>query len=167
MNLLDLAKKQFGDLSDNEVKLFEAVQKDGDAHFWEDAQTLATLNPAKDDLPELRAECVAWLLTDKCAVNKVTHRGVTICGARLVGKMDASFARFPWQFRLLKCHIPSELTLQDASFGLLNFMGSVLDDGLNADRMHVSGSVFFRNEFMALGEVRLLGADIGGNLECV
>jgi hypothetical protein len=167
MNLLELAKKRFDDLSDNEVKLFEAVQKDGDADFWEDARTWATLTPTKDALPELRAECLAWLLTDKRAVNKVTHRGVTICGARLVGKMDASFARFPWQFRLAKCHVSEEIILQDASFGLLNFMGSVLDGGLNADRMHVSGSVFLRNGFKALGGVRLLGADIGGNFECV
>ncbi len=40
-------------------------------------------------------------------------------------------------------------------------------DALSADGMKVKGSVFLRNGFSAEGEVRLLGAEIGGNLDCV
>ena len=37
---------------------------------------------------------------------------------------------------------------------------------LNADRLKTAGGVFLSDGFRAEGEVRLLGADIGGNLEC-
>ena len=37
---------------------------------------------------------------------------------------------------------------------------------LHADGVKVKGNVFFRDGFKASGEVRLLGADIGGGLEC-
>ena len=37
---------------------------------------------------------------------------------------------------------------------------------LAADRLKTASSLFLRGGFTAKGEVRLLGADIGGNLEC-
>ncbi len=53
------------------------------------------------------------------------------------------------------------------------FVGVASDDGgprsvkaLIADRLVVRGSVFLTHRFFASGEVRLVGARIGGNLEC-
>ncbi len=44
----------------------------------------------------------------------------------------------------------------------INPMGKAI----NADRLNVKGCVFLSKGFKAEGEVRLLGAEIGGNLEC-
>ena len=46
---------------------------------------------------------------------------------------------------------------------------SIDPDGraLFADGIHVKGNVFLRNGFKAKGEVRLPGANIGGNLDCI
>lgn len=37
---------------------------------------------------------------------------------------------------------------------------------LNGDRLRVGGSIFLRNDFISRGEIRLLGAQIGGDLDC-
>jgi hypothetical protein len=165
MELLELAKQRFDDLTDNEVMLFEGIQKEGVVRFLE-GQAFKTLDPSKNDLPELRAECLAWLLTDKRAVGRVSHRGVTIHGARLVGELDASFTQFQWQFRLFKCDIPSGVILQDASFGLIRFSGSRVAE-FCADGIRVAADMFLDNGFVSNGEVRLLGAVIGGDLTCL
>ena len=47
---------------------------------------------------------------------------------------------------------------------LLNLTGS-WTGAIGADGLKVKGSLFLRNGFHAEGEVRLLGATIGGNLD--
>jgi hypothetical protein len=65
------------------------------------------------------------------------------------------------------------VTLMGASAKTLNFGGThIVDqdsggDSLIAERMSTSGGLFLRNDFSAAGTVRLLGASIGGNLDCI
>ncbi|MUM77314.1 hypothetical protein GKC30_06690 [Pseudodesulfovibrio sp. F-1] len=162
MTLLKLAKERFGDLTEVEEKLFLDIQMDGMAIFLDD---LEDIDPSTADLPELPAECVAWLLTDRKVGELITHRGVTVVGARLTGVLDASFARFPWQVNLFHCHVSEGLNLREASLGLLRLSRSHVG-WLSADGMGVSGDVFLGQGFTACGEVRFLGASIGGDLEC-
>jgi len=44
--------------------------------------------------------------------------------------------------------------------------GCCVEAGIAGDRLHCEGGVFLRNGFRATGEVRLLGAEIGGDLDC-
>lgn len=162
MTLLELAKERFEDLTENEEKLFSEIQKTGVAVFHEKWENI---DPSTADLPELRAECVAWLLTDRKAVELITHRGVTVAGARLNGKLDASFSRFPLQLGLIGCRVPGRVVLLDASFGLLKLSRSHVG-GICADRMQVYGDVLLDEGFISDGEVHLLGSSIGGILAC-
>ncbi len=178
--LLDLVPESLLPLSKTEKALCVAAQKSGWAYFTKSNQCLdewgqgnihaLPRNPSKaKNLPVIRAEVVAWILTDKRAHEFLTHTGLTICGARIEGELDASFAVLPWQFRLLRCFVPGGMLLQDAEFGLLNFEGSHVHgvgDALNADRIQVKGGVFLRNGFAAVGQVRFLGADVGGDFDC-
>jgi hypothetical protein len=74
-------------------------------------------------------------------------------------------ARCPIRLALQYCHLAETPDLTAASLPELGLSGSVLP-GLNADRLVVTGGCFLRDGFTASGEVRLLGADIGGNLDC-
>ena len=49
--------------------------------------------------------------------------------------------------------------------GSLTLTGSEVSD-INADAADIKGSVFLKQGFKATGEVRLLGAQIGGDLDC-
>ena len=109
---------------------------------------------------------IVWACTDKKAREHVTHQGVTVFGARVVGELDLRFGDFPYQFRLMFCHILEPISLEDAKLGLLRLSGSLLKKGLNADRITVGGSVYLDEGFQAKGEVRLPGARIGGQLGC-
>lgn len=69
--------------------------------------------------------------------------------------------------RLLNTQIGGNLECDRGAFinpPKKNFPGSGI--ALYADGISIEGSVFLRNGFRAEGEVRLLGAQIGGTLEC-
>ncbi len=165
--LLELAQARFPDLSDAERRLFEAavtgVIEDYCAPHSEDT------DPAQaekwGESRTLRAECIAWLCTDPKARPLVTHRGIQLRGARLDGDLDLSFARIPFPLRLLKSACPRTINVQNATLPALyltwTHIGSLTGDGLR-----VGGDVFLRDGFTATGEVRLVGASIGGMLSC-
>jgi len=163
MTLLKLARERFGKLEKTEKKLFSDIEDRGQADFCDD---WTKLDPSTADLPELRAECVAWLLTDRKAGELISHRGVTVVGARLTGVLDASFARFPWQFGLIGCHVPEGVVLQDASVHSLDLSGSHVKE-VKGDGMCVAGDVSLCKNFVSCKDVRLPGASIGGDLACV
>lgn len=48
----------------------------------------------------------------------------------------------------------------------MTFQGSLLSGGMEADELQCEGGLHLRDGFKATAEVRLLGARIGGNLDC-
>jgi hypothetical protein len=67
---------------------------------------------------------------------------------------------------LVGCRLMAKLSLIDGQIPLLDLSGSwVLS--LDADRLDVTGSIFLRQGFHAQGEVWLLGAHVGGNVDCM
>jgi sRNA-binding regulator protein Hfq len=165
--LIDLAKEKFGQLTEAETKLFESAaigepadcsasdEKDNDpanAANWPKARTI-------------RAKCITWLCTKPKALALVTHKGIQVRGTRIDGEIDLKFARIPFPLYFDKCAFPELINLQNAKIPALNLAGTHTGP-IKADSLKVDGSVFLRNGFMAEGEVRLLIATIGGNLEC-
>jgi sRNA-binding regulator protein Hfq len=162
-SLLELAREKFGELSEAEEKLFEATEKGEVAEISKpDKRT----DLSKVVLPVIRADRLVWLMTDRRARRRVTHKGVTVVGARIEGEIDLSFVDWPGPFSLLSCQTPSGLMLQNASFGLLHF-GGTHTGPINADGITVKGDVFLRDGLSAQGKVRFLGAAIGGDFSCV
>ncbi|MFZ0246623.1 hypothetical protein [Candidatus Binatus sp.] len=72
---------------------------------------------------------------------------VALLGATIGGNLDATGGTF-----------------KRPNGNALNPDGTKNETALNADRVEVAGGVFLRNGFHAEGEVRLVGAAIGGNL---
>ena len=121
---------------------------------------------AWDDGRSVRAEVIYALAVGTNPAWPVHAKGVRIRGAKIVGALDFEAATLRCPLALLGCYIAEPVTLRGATIPALYLNGSHLP-GLSADGVNVRGDVFLRKGFTAAGEVRLLGAQIGGQLACV
>lgn len=86
--------------------------------------------------------------------------------------LDFTAVHIDTRLDLIQFHCHGELLLLDAHInGPLNAGGAHLEapngKALTADRIVITGDCYLRNGFSSQGEVRLLGAEIGGNLSCI
>jgi hypothetical protein len=116
---------------------------------------------------KVRADFLRFLLLGGDEQAPVHERGVQLRGAWIEGKLDLTDCLVPSSMWLLRCCFTEELIARDAQIhGTLSLQGSELTHGLRADRLNCAGGVFLRGRFKALGQVRLNGAQIGGDLSC-
>ncbi len=96
-----------------------------------------------------------------------THeRGIHLQGAWISNSLDLEGCNIPKGLILTKCYFEDRAVFRSAHFhGLLNLNGSQLP-GLEGDRLVTDESFFMRDGFVATEAVRLIGAQIGGNLDC-
>jgi len=113
---------------------------------------------------QIRAEFLAWLCTNEHAQKHIPTRGIQVRGADITGPLHLSFVKTPFVLSLAQCRLET-VVLINAEVSLLNLRGSVVA-GISADGLVVKNDVLLRNGFKANGEVRLPGAQIGGNLDC-
>jgi len=166
--LINLARTRFSNLTESEFKLLHSVTT-GDVarcgHPTDDNQN----NPESADSwgPErgIRAELIRWLCVNRDAANLIDPRGILIYAARIDGALDLSFASIGLRLHFARCRITDRINLRFAQLDGLAMNGSVTT-GIDGDGLTVRGDVNLRNGFCARGEVRLLGADVGGNLDC-
>ena len=165
--LLDLAVGKFGTLSQAEKKLFEAVANGKSADCSADSEE--DNDPADadkwDDERVMKADRIAWLCTDPQASALVTYRGIVVEGARIDGKLDLEFVRIPFPLYFEKSAFPAGIDLHNAEICEL-YLGGTYTGPIRADGLKVERNVLLDNEFKAEGEVCLLGATIGGQLDC-
>ena len=153
------------DLTDAEKELVEKVKK---GEPW--------IRTTKEDGFDDPANGASWGLerTIRAEViyalavgdNPEVHaKGVQILGAKIDGPLDLEGARIPHPLVLAWCFIGEPITLRDADALSVSLVGSRVA-GIEADRLRARGSVLLRQGFHGTGEVQLVGAKIGGNLEC-
>lgn len=117
---------------------------------------------------KVRAPFLRFLLLGGDYQAPVHERGVRLQGAYIVDRLDLGGCEIPSNITLKNCLFLALLNAQDAQVkGLLTLEGSGLSHGLNADRLQCAGGVFLRYGFQAKGGTRLLGAEIGGGLDCI
>jgi hypothetical protein len=119
-----------------------------------------------DDDCEVRAGLLRYLITGGCGRCKVHDWGVQLVGAYISGRLDLSFVTAKGATGLINCRFEEGVMALQARFEFLALTGSHLP-GLNAQGVKVTGPVFLQGGFSAEGEVRLSGAEIGGQLSCV
>jgi hypothetical protein len=172
-SLEDLARKKFPDLSEAEKGVVQAAPNGNVADCHRDLgggddPANADGTPEAPDVkwPEarnVRGDLIRWLCVDREAREQVDPRGVRIGGARITGRLDLSSTNVLFPLVLFACRLEQDLLLNWSKMPLLSLEGSwtaaIVADGLN-----VEGGVFLRNRYHAEGEVRLLGATIGGDL---
>ena len=164
-SLLELAVRKFGDLTQAEQIMFEKAEEGDLAKCAFNGDTNPAEADAWDDARAIHADRIAWLCTDPIATPRVTHKGIQVRAARIEGELDLQFARIPFPLAFVGCAFTGPIDLQHAEVRSLHL------DGLHAKSIcahgvKVEGGVNLRNGFLADGEVGLIGASIGGNLEC-
>lgn len=132
---------------------------------------MARLAEQRPEVPDptnrIRASFLRFLLLGGDEQAPVHERGVRMSGYWVEGRLDLGGCAVPFGATLVHSHFAGLLFAQDARLsGPLSLAGSCLSRGMNADRVQVNGGMFLRGGFLAKHEVRLLGAQIGGNLDC-
>ena len=165
--LLELARKKFATLSRAEEELFRAAQEGREASaLTDDENEDDPANAANWDADRVvRGERIAWLCTDPQAAALVTYHGLELYGMRIDGDLDLNDTEVEFSLKARKCAFSGNILLRDAQLRGLSLSGCLIKS-LNADGAKIRGSVFFRDGFKAEGEVSLLGATIGGDLDC-
>ena len=167
--LLEMARKKFpsAHFSRAEEELFRAAQTGQQASVRSGDKTQDDPANAGDWHADrvVRAECIAWLCTDREASALVTHRGIQITGIRIDGELDLSYAEINFPFRILNSAFTESIFLLDTQLRFPSLNGCQIKE-LYADRLKVPGSLFLGDGFKAEGEIRLVGATIGGDLNC-
>jgi hypothetical protein len=150
----------FGTLSDAERKLVDKCAAGKICWFDDECPKVGTPKNM------IRAELVRFLILGGDQKHPVHELGVWLKGAWVHGKLlDLECVRSSVFVALLRCHISCLMRASDAELPGLNLEGSLLH-GLDAARLKVKGAVFLRRGFSSKAEVRLDGAEIGGNLDC-
>ena len=127
-----------------------------------------------DQVPEtpsdaltVRAAFLRFLLLGGDEQAPVHERGTQLRGAVIDGPLDLSGCLIPHNILLHRCQFTHHFSAQDAQVqGLVTLDGSHMLGGIDADRIQCEGGLYLREGFKATGEVRLLGAQIDGNLDC-
>lgn len=166
-SLVDLVPEKFKPLQGGERTLLEKVEAGEEANFAGVAFMRIDMEKAAEWGEErtLRAEVVAWLLASPKARPSITHRGVRVVGARVDGRLDVSYAEMPVLVRFRACVFDKPIEAIQAKTAELALDKSVVP-GLLADRIKVRGNLYLRNGFKVMGEMRLIGAVVGGQLIC-
>ena len=118
---------------------------------------------------QLRGEFLRYLLLGGCEGLEgcdayVHEKGVRATGALITGVLDLEGCRIPRDIALVHCRFETAPVLRSAVIDNLFLNGSTLP-GLTADRLEAKGDVFLRG-VQADGALRLLGAKLGGALDC-
>jgi hypothetical protein len=113
----------------------------------------------------IRAGLIRFLVLGGDDAHPVHEKGVELKGAWITDSLDLSNVQTVADLNLRNCYLAETLNAQDSRLLGLNLGGSQVP-GLQASGMTVTGSVLLRNGFSATSEVWLLGAEIGGDLDC-
>jgi hypothetical protein len=165
-DLTALAEAKFGKqtLSDAEKLLLEKAAVGEPAICANDKNN--NLEDAGNWGPErqIRAALVVWLCTDREAREQVHGRGIQVLGADVTGPLGLALVSIPFQLAFRHCRL-KEILLNQADVAQLDLQGSLVD-GIKGDRVNVKNYVLLREGFKATGNVWLLGARIGADLDC-
>jgi hypothetical protein len=154
--LLELAANQFGEeIWPAEAKLFEAAEKGTEADCEE--------APGAKGI--IRSDRFSWLCTDSNAALRVTYRGVTVCEAEIQGEVDLEWAKISFPVRAWRCVFKEPLILRNSHLVSLDLANTSIH-GLYGDGSKIEHDVLLREGFKAEGGVDLVGATIGGHLNC-
>jgi hypothetical protein len=163
-----MAQAQFGSLSDAELRMLRAAP----------TRQLAWASKSEDPDDQLndvakaeswgrertvRADLLAWLVSDADASKLVHPSGVGLAAARIVGRLDLSYLEVIHPLTLLDCSVPDGIDISHARLNSVDLRRSRTGT-IDGDLSTVRGDLDLR-----LGHydsISLFRAEIGGNLDC-
>jgi hypothetical protein len=165
----------FDDLTDTEATCVRAVydrrQFEPDPSY---THVLGDEPHAEDWGPDrtVRAAVLCQLLMGEGPVppesgeSPLVLRVVCLGGVRIVGRIDLEAVKVAFPLELTGCWLDDDTApqLQAADLAALRLVGCWLPAGLHADQIRTRSDVIF-SQCCFLGEIRLVGAHIGGQLD--
>ena len=113
----------------------------------------------------VRAEVIRTLAIAARDDWPVHAHGVRLRGAKITGQIDFESATVAVPLWLVGCYVEQSVDLVEAKTRAIGLQGSRVA-GIVADGVRIEGDLNLRDGFHASGDVRLLGAQVGGDLEC-
>ena len=98
--------------------------------------------------------------------NPVSGPTIYLLGAWISGELDLINVNIPYVLRFDNCHFVISVSMLHAKCAALYLSGSCLAQGLFADGLTTKGNMHLWGGCSANNEIRLLNANIGGNLNC-
>ena len=121
---------------------------------------------------EIRASFLRYLILGGCRAVRIHQRGVHLVGAYVCASpsaygagLDLEATRIKKDVFLVFCKIEGGIWLARARTGTIYLNGSSVG-AIEADGLVSTGSLVLRDHFQAFGSVRLVGATLGGDLDC-
>ncbi len=175
--LSELAEQYFAPFSRAEGELFRAAQKGGEASAL--AKNEDENDPAKaakwNADRVVRAKCIEWVCTDPQASTLVSYQGLDLRGMRIDGDLDLRKAKIDFFLSAQKCAFFGSILLRDTEVRGLDFSTCHVKS-LNPDReefkafdaegARIWGCLYLKDSCKVEGEVSLIGATIGRDLDC-
>lgn len=150
-------------------KLDKAIKKEDEA-----IKSNKPLPPASDrPVPEakLSADVVRWLVSDPDATGCIDPSGVRVVAATIKNRLDLAYCPVPLALRFESCVLRRGMVLRQSNCEFIalhrTLLGNTGGDALSADGAKIAGDVFLAKDVRAEGMVRLIGAEIGGDLVCI
>ncbi len=164
-DLVTLARSKFDRLSESELKMLRAASASECAYCGpSDGDHDPGNDPAKADewsgQRTIRAALIRWLGVEQPV--KVHHRGIQVHAAQIADALDLAFVTVPFPLAFINCVFASEINLHNAQHEAL-YLRASRTAAIVADGLKVRGDLFL-DAGNAEDEVRLAGAEIGGNL---
>jgi hypothetical protein len=161
-SILDLVPEHLKPLLPLEEKLVQAAPQGVEVSDFPDGPIdMAQIGEAQT----VRSEILVWLLTTPEVRNNIHHKGIRLRGAKITGILDLENSNLEQPLRLVNCIIEEKMILDRGTYSLLDFSGSQTGP-IQADSIQAQYDVLMQDGFKAKGEVCLLGANIGGDLDC-
>lgn len=162
--------REFGELWPAEAKLLAGLPTGR-------TTVIANALPGADAPKEhrIRASFLRFLCVGGCEATPPAPKGVRVENAFIEGDdpdgeftpgLDLESAKLCGDLALVSCYIPDLILLRYASGASLFFNRSEILAGIKADGLVLSGSCHVRGVDLK-GPVRLVGAKIGGDLDCI
>ena len=125
--LIQLAESRFT-LYVPELKLLRKVVGGEDADYRADEDVLNDpANSAEwDQNRTLPAYLIVWLCTDRKASSFLTHRGLSILGAKIEGSLNLQYSSLEFPLILRRCAFTETIRLERATVKFLDLSGSYL-----------------------------------------
>jgi hypothetical protein len=122
--------------------------------------TVAKWDPRRN----IRADFLASLMTGDRVPPGGQIRSIKVRGARIIGRLDLETRKLACPVLLRECYFDEPPNLDEAEAVSIRLLGCHLP-GLTAERLQATGNVEMSDGFRSSGEVRMLGARIGGMLD--
>ncbi|ACB51613.1 hypothetical protein cce_2263 [Crocosphaera subtropica ATCC 51142] len=162
----DFAKEKGFDLSETEKKLLTSVAegKEADYRSTDETENDSEKGNTWDKSRSPKINILIWLCTDKEAISYLTHRGISISGAKIEGCLDLDFIDLDVPLTFYSCYFSEGIRLLYAKVKLLYFSACYIASNQNAliaDNAEIKGNVLLNNGFQAKGKVVFSAATIG------